>query len=216
MQLHRAKELFMEDSKFKRGFRFDHIWPIVKDFEKFKDNVPTAREVSRRQSTNYDSSQSDNPTPQSPLSASPGLSSFSPNFNDDDFGGTSSQRPVGVKKAKLKRKKDEQMPSTFNKITEQNEQLMEMLKKTSLDRQAQLDIQRENLALRKMKEENKILLQDLDAITDPRLREFLRAEQEIIMQRRSQQHQQGSSSATNAYGNYFDNLGGSGTNLPDY
>ena len=53
---------------------------------------------------------------------------------------------------------------------------MEMLKKISLDRQTQMDIQRENLALRKMKKENKILLQDLDAITDPRLREFLRVE----------------------------------------
>ena len=108
-----------------------------------------------------------------------------------------------MKKPKLKRKNDEQISSTFNKITEQNEQLIKMLKKTNLDRQTQMNIQQKNLALRQMKEENKILLQDLDAIANPRRREFLRAEQEIIMQRRSQQHQLGPSSATNTYDYYL-------------
>ena len=97
---------------------------------------------------NYDSSQSDNLT----YKHHKGYLHFLPilmmmilvilHLNDS----------MGVNKAKLKRKNDEQMSSTFNIIIEQNEQLMEMLKKTSLDRQVQMDIQRKNLALRKMKE----------------------------------------------------------------
>ena len=90
----------MEYPKFKRGFKFDHIWHIVKDFEKFKDNIPTVR-----QNANYESSHSGNPTLESPISVSPRLSSFSPNLDDNGFDGTSSQRPTRVKKAKLKRKK---------------------------------------------------------------------------------------------------------------
>ena len=78
----------MEYPKFKRGFKFDHVWHIVKDFEKFKDSVPTARQVVQRQNTNYELSQSDNLTPKSPISASPGLFSFSSNLDDDGFGST--------------------------------------------------------------------------------------------------------------------------------
>jgi hypothetical protein len=204
----------MQEPKFKKGFKFDHVWHIVKDFEKFKDDVPTARQVIRSQNASYDSSQSDNPTPESPISSSPGLSSFSPNLDDDVFCGTSSQRPIGVKKAKLKRKNDEQMSSALNNLREENRQLMEMLKKTNLDRQKQMDIQLQNLAFKEKKEENKILLRDLNAIADPNVREYFRAEQLKIIQKRSQQ--QGPSSAANIFGEYFNDIGGSGTDLPDY
>ena len=54
-----------------------------------------------------DSSQSDNLDPDSPIPASPAMSSFNVNLTDDDIGdaveGSSSQRPIGVKKAKLKK-----------------------------------------------------------------------------------------------------------------
>ena len=46
------------------------------------------------------------------------------------------------------------------------------------------------LALKEVKEENKILYMNLNAITDPNVREFTRAEQIRIIQKRSQQHQQ--------------------------
>ena len=109
---------------------------MVKNFEKFKDHVPTARQVARRQSqhVNFDSSQSDNHTPESPISASPGLSSSFPNLDDEGFGGTSSERPIGVRKAKLKRKNDEQLSYIINSFKEENQQLLEMFKKTTLDR----------------------------------------------------------------------------------
>ena len=84
---------------------------MVKNFEKFKDNVLTARQTTQRQSQhlNFDSSRSDNHTLESPISASPGLSTFFPNLDDESFGGTLSKQPIRVKKAELKRKNDEQI-----------------------------------------------------------------------------------------------------------
>ena len=94
----------MQDSNFRKGFRFDHVRNIVKDFEKFKDDVTSVRQVLRKASLNYALSESNNPTPESPMSAALGLSSFVLKLDDDNIDGSSSQRPVGVKKAKLKKK----------------------------------------------------------------------------------------------------------------
>ena len=80
-------------------------------------------------------SQSDSHILESPILASPGLSSSPPTLNDDNVGGTSSERPIGVKKAKLKRKNDEEMSSIINSFEEGNRRLLEMFKKTTLDRQ---------------------------------------------------------------------------------
>ncbi|CAH9078407.1 unnamed protein product, partial [Cuscuta epithymum] len=44
--LDRAKVLFMQDPKYSKGFKFDHVWNMIKNFEKFKDNVPTARHAA--------------------------------------------------------------------------------------------------------------------------------------------------------------------------
>ena len=73
--------------------------------EKFTENVNMPPPSYKRKS---DSSQSDNPDPDSPIPASPVISSFNVNLTDDDvgdaIGGSSSQRPIGAKKAKLKKK----------------------------------------------------------------------------------------------------------------
>ncbi|XP_031273172.1 uncharacterized protein LOC116131648 [Pistacia vera] len=37
-----AKMLLAQDKSYKKGFRFDHVWPILKDIEKFIDNVNAA------------------------------------------------------------------------------------------------------------------------------------------------------------------------------
>ena len=108
------------------------------------------------------------------------LSSSPPTLNDDNVGGTSSERPIGVKKAKLKRKNDEEMSSIINSFEEGNRRLLEMFKKTTLDRQEQMNIQRQNLAFKERKEENKILLKDLNSIADPNVREYFRGEQKKL------------------------------------
>ncbi|XP_059289245.1 uncharacterized protein LOC132042733 [Lycium ferocissimum] len=32
-----AKCLLMQDPNYQKGFKFDHVWDMMKDFEKFKD-----------------------------------------------------------------------------------------------------------------------------------------------------------------------------------
>ncbi|XP_020254162.1 uncharacterized protein LOC109831238 [Asparagus officinalis] len=154
--------LFMQEPKHKKGFKFDHVWNMVKDFEKFKDDVPTARQVGRRQpqSVNFNSSQSDNPTSKSPISTSLGLLSFTP-----------PERPIEVKKDKLKRKSDDHESSVVDIIDINNNRLIDRLDKTSLDRQVAFDIEREKIAMKKDRDEWKIIMKDLNSIADPTVRE---------------------------------------------
>ncbi|KAK3204145.1 hypothetical protein Dsin_018191 [Dipteronia sinensis] len=104
--INQAKILLAQDDKYKYGFKFEHVWPILKDMQKFTDN-DTATSVARRESGHFVSPQEDTPTPESPTMTYPGLSSFSPNITSDDGGGSSFQQPMGVKKAKFKRRVEE-------------------------------------------------------------------------------------------------------------
>ena len=56
---------------------------------------------------------------------------------------------------------------------------------------------------------------DLNSINDPNLREFFQNEQSRIMQKRAQQQGQRSQNNSSSF-QYFDNLTGSETNLPEY
>ena len=69
------------------------------------------------------------------------------------------------------------MAAIITSLKEDNRQLLEMLKKTSSDRQQALEIQNRNIALKEFKEENKILLQDLSSIVDPNIRAYIQAQQ---------------------------------------
>ena len=53
--------LFMEDPKYKHGFKFDHVWNTVRHFEKFKYDVNPQINTSRKHGVNYLSSESENP-----------------------------------------------------------------------------------------------------------------------------------------------------------
>ena len=185
-----SRALLRQVKNFNEGFKFDHVWPILKDTEKFANNMYMSPSYKRRS----DSSQSENLDPKSPISTSPGLSSFSVNFTNDDVKSCSSQRFVGVKKAKLKKKLDESLYIIVKTIKEENEKLVEALNKSysKMDQNYELQMRRvqneeRKLALKEFKEENKILYMNLDAITDFNLREFARFEQNKIMQKRSQQ-----------------------------
>ncbi|PON67996.1 hypothetical protein TorRG33x02_263160 [Trema orientale] len=114
------------------------------------------------------------------------------------------------------------MSSALNNFKESRRQIIEMLKKANLDRRKQLDIQRirldiqrRSLVFEERKEENKILFLDLNSISNPNVRDFFRVEQaRIIRKRAQQQQQQEPSSATNVFGQYFDNIRGSETAPP--
>lgn len=72
-------------------------------------------------------------------------------------------------------------------IKKQNDKVIEMLEKSSLDRQHQMKMQSEQFAFQKFKEENKILNRDLNSISDPRICAITQAEQESIIRKRAQQ-----------------------------
>ena len=174
--------------------------------------------ISCKHGVNYLSSESENPTSESQSVESPGLSGFQINL-DDDIGGSSSQRPCGVKKSKALKKTDDHVKSALNKLQEETQRLTEMLERSNTER---LALKKQSLAEKARKreakerfKEDKILMQDLSTISDPNARAFIEARKSEILQKRGQ-FQQPPPSASNSFGDYFNNLSGDGTNLPDY
>ena len=78
--MQQAKVLFKQDGKYKSGWKFDHVWDIIKSFEKFKDCATKSNQPSKRSSLGNASSESENHTPEYATQTSPGLSSFDLNF----------------------------------------------------------------------------------------------------------------------------------------
>ncbi|XP_074346527.1 uncharacterized protein LOC141685316 [Apium graveolens] len=103
----KAKLFLKDDPKYQKGFKFDHVWHILKDCEKFSTPNTT-------------------PHVQCPSSTDdirPNLSAFDINSTDEENGAISSVRSMGVKKAKGKRKHDE----GISKIIEQNNVLVKLI-----------------------------------------------------------------------------------------
>ncbi|KAF4400614.1 hypothetical protein G4B88_023407 [Cannabis sativa] len=102
-------------------------------------------------------------------------------------------------KAKSKRKNSVESSDAIETKEQENRQLGEMLKENNSFRQkiyqmqmVRAQIESRKLALAEYREQNKILLADLNSIADPKVREFFVREQMQIMQKRSQQQGQGS------------------------
>ena len=70
------------------------------------------------------------------------------------------------------------------------------------------------LAIKEVDQENKILLTSLNSIDDDNTHEFIRSEQARIIHKRREKQQP--PITPNFYRAYFGDLGGSGSNLPDY
>lgn len=129
-------------------------------------------------------------------SASQELSSFSRYINEQNVEGTSTPRSIRVKEAKLKRN-DEESTNIIEGLREQNRKLIEFIKRKSEDMQHahQIQIIRDQNRLKKLargiyEDESKLLLKDLNSITDLNLRELFRKEQARIMQKRARQQDQ--------------------------
>ncbi|KZV22088.1 hypothetical protein F511_37718 [Dorcoceras hygrometricum] len=232
-----------------------------------------------------DSSQSDMPTPNTPTSGSTGLPSFEINLSSDDTAdGTSSHRPLGVKKAKLKKKRDGNVLELISTMKEGHRDLLNVLQQGSTylqqnydirmlalqnekkkleirqqkialatlqeenkilymdlttigepevrdmgstylqqnydirmlalqNEKKKLEIRQQKIALATLQEENKILYMDLTTIGEPEVRDMVRKERAKILQKRNAARDQ---QEHETFGNYFGDLGGSGSNLGDY
>ncbi|KAM6590691.1 hypothetical protein CsatA_013296 [Cannabis sativa] len=207
--LNQAKVLLAQDKNYKKGFKFDHVFSILKDSEQYENNIINTRiSVSRRRNyQNYQDNYHENfvvsepksPTSESSTSESLELSSFSLKIFDENFGHCSTQQPNGMDKAKSKRKNSVESSDAIETKEQENRQLGEMLKENNSFRQkiyqmqmVRAQIESRKLALAEYREQNKILLADLNSIADPKVREFFVREQMQIMQKRSQQQGQGS------------------------
>ncbi|KAK6123859.1 hypothetical protein DH2020_042398 [Rehmannia glutinosa] len=204
-----SNELLMQQKGYSGGFKFDHVWYVMKDYVQSE----TAGGVSSFPKENIQ---------ESPISPNPSLSSFSINLSDENIsGGSSSHRPEGVKKSKLKRKQSEDASNFANTVKEENAKLRELLLSSisKKERVVELEMKKIEAQNRKSKinelmREDNILMMNLDNISDPERREFFRLEQQQIMQKRRQTQQPNSSN--DMFGDFFPDLGGSGSGLPDY
>ena len=72
--------------------------------------------------------------------------------------------------------------------------------------------------MNELKEENKYLFCDLNLVQDPKVRAYFQEKRTRILQkkRHGQQHEQEDTLSFTSFGQYFNNLGGSGGNLPEY
>ncbi|XP_074367769.1 uncharacterized protein LOC141708169 [Apium graveolens] len=180
--------MLVDDPKFKKYFKFEHVWPILKDIENFSDDAPSHPGQSETQT-----SQSNTPSLMSPLSESPIAS-------EEELGGASSQRPIGVKKAKLKRKTDDKNLKLIQSIREENRELVEIFKQSSADGKRIYELQMlraqnesKKLDMKEFREENKIMAKDLSSIMDPIQLQYYQSEQARIWEKRNKKDNQDAS-----------------------
>ncbi|XP_062081137.1 uncharacterized protein LOC133785939 [Humulus lupulus] len=100
--LNQDNMLSAQDPKYRRGFKFDHVWSILKDCEKFTNDNTNSPARFQQQGRSFNSPQSCSSGFESPTSAPTGMSSFDLNLNDEEVPINLSERPIGVKKAKRK------------------------------------------------------------------------------------------------------------------
>lgn len=208
--------------------QIDHVWPIMKDMEKFSANDSASIPVSKQHVTNLDSSQSDTQEPEYPISGSPGINSFSINLSsDENAGGTPSQRHIRVKKSKLKKKREENVSELISTMKEGHRELINVLQKGASDMQQnydiklltlqndqkRLEIRQQQVALATLQEENKVWYMDLSTIGDPEVRQIVQNERAKIMQKRDEERRQHEG---NTFRKYFGDFGGSGSDFPNY
>ncbi|XP_075500208.1 glutathione S-transferase T3-like [Primulina tabacum] len=209
--MNRAKILYAQESKDNKAFPFDHVWNIVKDCEKIAGDKIHPTKKSKTRATYLDTSQSDTPLEESPQSGSPMFSTFPINLSDDNIG-DSSERPIGVKKSKSKKKRDKDISQIQRTMEEQHRELLNVLKQGTAERQQNYDLQKIRLEQEERKMDERILYKDLSKITDPTLREYTKAQQQKILQKRLEDERR----ENDNFGSYFGDIGGSGSGLPHY
>ncbi|KAF8081283.1 hypothetical protein N665_0894s0001 [Sinapis alba] len=105
-----SDKMIFENPKFKTGWKFDYVWNIIKNFEKFMDGSTSPNDHVINSLTQVSLS----------------LSSFSPNLDDDDeiISGSSSQRPSGLKKTSGERIHHMEIQKQNHTLKEENKVLL--------------------------------------------------------------------------------------------
>ena len=103
-------------------------------------------------------------------------------------------------------------------MRESNEQLEQRLEAAGQHRQRVESLLQRVVDQKDNKEEHKILSMNVDALEDPYAREYFRGLRNKIQEthRQEEQQRQGTCFASNDFDQYFQNIGGSGSGLPDY
>ena len=226
MQMSMAKQLMMIDPKFNKGFKFEHVWDMVKDFNKFQCN----KQKSRADKSSSQSAQSSTHVSESPLSPTT-TPPFSVQLSDDSGSGSgsASQRPLGVKKTKLKKKKGEQVLNLLTTLHESTEKMHDLLnareRKKSERFEMRMAAQQKfnanyeiNTEIARRESESKIMMMDLSSIEDPGTRSYFENEKAKILQRQAAVAAPPHHDDNFNYGDYFPDMGGdgSGTGLGDF
>ncbi|XP_024969625.1 uncharacterized protein LOC112508988 [Cynara cardunculus var. scolymus] len=154
--MNEAKEMLKLDGSYKKGFKFDHVWNILKDSESLS-NVTASTQYQRH--SPY----------QSPISG-PGSSSGTdaglPSLTIHDVEGT--QRPIGVKKAKSKLQSDNKLDN----LVKASKKMKKQMAKTTEVMMRRNELQAQKLALEARLADDKLMCTDLTSITDPMWREM--------------------------------------------
>ncbi|KAL8530350.1 hypothetical protein ACS0TY_007404 [Phlomoides rotata] len=116
--LQRANELLMGQKGYEEGFKYNHVWSILKEY--LQTQTETQGVVFSESEENMMGS------------PNPSLPPFTVNLSDDSSDGSSpSQRPEGVKKSKMKRKLGEEKSMFLQTIKEENEKLWDILQSSN-------------------------------------------------------------------------------------
>ncbi|KAL1216079.1 hypothetical protein V5N11_012817 [Cardamine amara subsp. amara] len=101
--VNQAKMLVTQEANYSEGFKFDHVWHILKGIEKLS-NKQTTRVVASQEKSQHDFS---SPSLQDESSPTLGMNSFDLNTRCEEGNFGKSRRPIGVKKAKRKQQCDD-------------------------------------------------------------------------------------------------------------
>ncbi|KAI3759745.1 hypothetical protein L6452_07780 [Arctium lappa] len=172
--MNEAKEMLKLDASYKKGFKFDHVWHIMKDCENIL-NVNATPQYQRQ--SPY---QSPSPGPGSSSGTDVGLPSL--NLNDEQ-GITLTQRPIGVKKAKSKLQSYDKIES----LVKASRKMSEAINKNNEVIMKKNEVQAEKNAINTRLADDKIMFTDLDSITNLVFYEFIKNEQNRISRKRAQE-----------------------------
>ncbi|XP_020258382.1 glutathione S-transferase T3-like [Asparagus officinalis] len=182
----RARIIFAEDPEERKGFLFDHVWSILKDAKKWANisvrSPATFKTAKPRLSQGSDSS--------SPII----------DLNDDNEGYThndddmSTSRPTVRKKEKMRRRQAIEKNIDFETLNKNNQEILDVFKKSDGQREndrmimhqimmLRAENDKKKLDLQRERQESKIMLINLDIITDPSEREYFRIKKQEILNR---------------------------------